>query len=421
MQEDQDVVIVGAGIAGLATAVALKKVGIRALVLEKSQGLRATGATLSLYPNGWASLDALGISHKLKSFYSPCTRAYITDTDTGATQEISFTKANRSGAELRVVHRKALLEALAEELPMETIRFSSNLTSITTQTQEGSSPHVALIKMEDGTTINAKALIGCDGVNSKVAAQCLGLTAPVNSGRWAVRGLAMFPHGHGLNQDFKQFVSVGKRAGFVSLNQTELYWFLTAKLASWTDKSITRDPNKIQREVIDNFATDLPPLFTEIVQHSDLSTITWAPLMYRLPWHVIFGNLCKGNITVAGDAMHPMTPDLGQNECAALEEALVLGQQLGGLITQKTGLVPAAVARAFERYAKKRRWRAAGLITTSYLSGWVQLGGFGWHMKFLRDVVFYKLLYSRVLDVIIHYDCGELPCVTSCNGCEKSD
>jgi 2-polyprenyl-6-methoxyphenol hydroxylase-like FAD-dependent oxidoreductase len=74
MQEDQDVVIVGAGIAGLATAVALKKVGIRALVLEKSQGLRATGATLSLYPNAWASLDALGVSHKLKSFYSPCTR-----------------------------------------------------------------------------------------------------------------------------------------------------------------------------------------------------------------------------------------------------------------------------------------------------------------------------------------------------------
>ena len=67
-----------------------------------------------------------------------------------------------------------------------------------------------------------------------VAAQCLGLTAPVNSGRWAVHELAMFPQGHGLNQDFKQFVSVGKRAGFISLNQTDLYWFLTAKLASWT-------------------------------------------------------------------------------------------------------------------------------------------------------------------------------------------
>ncbi len=60
----------------------------------------------------------------------------------------------RSGAVLRVVHRKTLLEALAEELPIDTIRFSSKLTSIRTQGQEGSS--IALIDMEDGTTIRAK-------------------------------------------------------------------------------------------------------------------------------------------------------------------------------------------------------------------------------------------------------------------------
>ena len=60
----------------------------------------------------------------------------------------------RSGAVLRVVHRKTLLEAVAEELPINTIRFSSKLTSIRTQGQEGSS--IALIDMEDGTTIRAK-------------------------------------------------------------------------------------------------------------------------------------------------------------------------------------------------------------------------------------------------------------------------
>jgi hypothetical protein len=60
----------------------------------------------------------------------------------------------RSGAVLREVQRKTLLEALAEELPIDTIRFSSKLTSIRTQGQEGSS--IALIDMEDGTTIRAK-------------------------------------------------------------------------------------------------------------------------------------------------------------------------------------------------------------------------------------------------------------------------
>ena len=64
----EDVVIVGAGIAGLATAVALKKAGVEALVLERSEGLRTTGAALSLSPNAWLALDALGVSHKLASY-----------------------------------------------------------------------------------------------------------------------------------------------------------------------------------------------------------------------------------------------------------------------------------------------------------------------------------------------------------------
>ena len=66
--------IVGAGIAGLATAVALKRVGVRALVLEKSEGLRATGAAISLQQNAWLALDALGVAHKLTTIYDPFTR-----------------------------------------------------------------------------------------------------------------------------------------------------------------------------------------------------------------------------------------------------------------------------------------------------------------------------------------------------------
>ena len=71
MELMEDVVIVGAGIAGLATAVALKRVGVRALVLEKSEGLRSTGTALTLTPNAWLALDALGVSHKLIPLYTP--------------------------------------------------------------------------------------------------------------------------------------------------------------------------------------------------------------------------------------------------------------------------------------------------------------------------------------------------------------
>ena len=71
---EEDVVIIGAGIAGLATAVALKRLGIKALVLEKFDGLRATGAAITLAPNAWLALDVLGVSHKLTSIYAPVER-----------------------------------------------------------------------------------------------------------------------------------------------------------------------------------------------------------------------------------------------------------------------------------------------------------------------------------------------------------
>ncbi|XP_065631240.1 monooxygenase 2-like [Quercus suber] len=312
-----------------------------------------------------------------------------------------------------IVHRKALLEALAEELPMETVRYSSKLKSIVNQVEEGSS--YAIIHMENGVSIKAKALIGCDGVHSLVA-HWLRLTTPVNSGRWAVRGLAIFPEGHGLNHEAHQFVTIGKRAGFIPLNDKELYWFLTNLTSkSSRGEDIAHDPELIKREVISNFAKNFPTSYLRVVQHSDLSTVTWAPLMFRFPWDVIIGNLSKGNITVAGDAMHPMTPDLGQGGCSALEDAVVLGRHIGNLIIKNKKLVAGnQVAEALERYFKERKWRVAGLIMSSYLAGWMQQDGSGWFMKFLRDAIFYRRLYGLIF-AGIHYDCGKLPCVSSSN------
>ncbi|KAI6699751.1 hypothetical protein NL676_014075 [Syzygium grande] len=233
----EEVVIVGAGIAGLATAVALKKVGVQALVLERAEGLRATGAALGLFPNAWHALDALGVSDKLNSLYAP------------------FFK---SGDEQRVVHRKVLLQVLAEELPPNTIRFSSKLTSIETQVEQGSS--ICIVALEDGTIIKSKVVIGCDGVHSRIA-RWLGLGSPVDSG--------------GL-----RFVG----------------WPCTHKAMG---ADMGGDPNLLLREVVDNLAKDFPALYLDIVGHSDLSTLTWAPLMFRYPWDVVLGNLTRKNVTVA--------------------------------------------------------------------------------------------------------------------------
>ncbi|XP_052305474.1 monooxygenase 2 isoform X6 [Populus trichocarpa] len=406
MEMMEDVVIVGAGIAGLATAVALKRVGVRALVLERSEGLRATGTALTLTPNAWLALDALGVSHKLTPLYTPSIKGYVTNVSAGDVQQVLFRVANTGGdvQGIRTLHRKALLEALAEELPVDSIQFSSKLAVIENEEQGGAS--IVVIHLEDGTTIKSKVLIGCDGVNS-VVARWLGLAEPVHSGRSAVRGLAVFPQGHGFKQEVHQFVDVGKRAGFVPLNDRELYWFLT-----YSGDKMAGEPEQIQKHVLEKHVEKFPSTYLDVVRHADLSTLTWAPLMFRQPWGIIFGKLSKGHVTVAGDAMHPMTPDLGQGGGSSLEDAVVLGRHIGNSVINNGGLiVPGDMAKAIDDYVKERRWRAAFLVTGSYLAGWVQLGGDKWWMKFLRDGIFYKYLFGRISG-LVHKDCGKLPAMS---------
>ncbi|PIA47754.1 hypothetical protein AQUCO_01400392v1 [Aquilegia coerulea] len=403
MEIEEDVVIVGAGIAGLATALALKRVGVQALVLEKSDTLRATGAALTLSQNAWLALDALGVGNKLSSVYPPFQKGFVTSVTTGAVREITFTGIEKGVTGPRTLHRCTLLETLAQELLVDTIRFSSKLCSIKTLKNGGSS--VAVLSLEDGSIIKAKVVIGCDGVHS-VVAQWLGLTTPIHSGRFAVRGIAVYPQGHGLKHEVQQFLRGGTRAGLATLNDKELYWFVTYGSTPNRDEGTRNEsPELMQKKLLESIS-NFPEVYLDVVRHCDLQTLTWSPLMLRVPWDFMFKHLSTENITLAGDAMHPMTPDLGQGGCAALEDAIVLGRHIGNSFIQNGRILPGEV---LERYVKERRWRVAGLITVSYLSGWFQQEGSTWYMKFLRDKVFYRFLYFFMANVV-YYNCGKLPC-----------
>lgn len=409
MEEVEEVVIVGGGICGMATAVALKRYGIEAVVVERAESLRTTGAALTLASNAWLALDALGVSHKLSPLYSAITKSVITNIDTGAVQHVPFPPTKKEQVGPKSVHRKVLLEALAEELPKENIRFSCKITSMSTELNtQGSS--IAILQMEDGSSIKTKVLIGCDGVHSRVA-RFLGLGEPVNSGRSGLRGLSVFPQGHGFDHHLFRFTYAGLNGGFVPITKTELYWFLvTGEFTDPGHQDITAEtpPELIQRYVIEHYCKDFPPVYLDVVNHLDLSTLTWAPLKLRLPWNVIFGKLSKGIITVAGDAMHPMTPDVAQGGCCALEDAVVLGRCIGDTYL-KNGqqLVSSEVARAIDDYVKARRWRVAGVITAAFISGWVQDGS-TWLKRLVRDAVFYRF-FPQYVSTVINYDCGSLP------------
>ncbi|CAL2279704.1 unnamed protein product [Prunus armeniaca] len=197
--------------------------------------------------------------------------------------------------EFRCVKRNFLLEVLANELPSGTIRFSSKVVSI------DESGYFKLVHLADGTILKAKVLVGCDGVNS-VVVKWLGLKQPALTGRSAIRGRTDFKSPHGFDPIFMQFFGNGIRSGVIPCDDKTVYWYYT-----WVPSSQVR----------------------AVIENTELDAFISSPLRYRHPWELLWGNISKGNVCVAGDALHPMTPDIGQGSCSALEDGVVLARCLG--------------------------------------------------------------------------------------------
>ncbi|KAK4259853.1 hypothetical protein QN277_006143 [Acacia crassicarpa] len=369
----EDIVIVGAGIAGLTTSLGLHRLGVRSLVLESSNNLRVAGFAISIWTNAWKALDALGIGNILRQQHLQLRGNVTTSLITG--QQISSTAlANATGKhgthEVRCVKQQLLLEALVNELPSGTIRFSSKVVAIE------ESGFTKLVHLADGTVIRTKVLIGSDGVNS-VVAKWLGLNKAAYSGRLAIRGYITLTSSHKLEPMIMQFFGKGCRNGVIPCDDKTIYWFFTCT------------PTK------------------------------QAPLRYRHPWELLFGNINKGNVCVSGDSFHPMTPDLGQGGCSALEDGVVLARCLGEVFCTKLGADVRnnkgeeeeeekykRIVVSLKKYANERRWRSMNIIFAAYVTGIIQQGE-SKLVSFFRD----KFLASFLAGVqlkIVDFDCGKL-------------
>ncbi|KAM0892274.1 hypothetical protein ACQ4PT_025859 [Festuca glaucescens] len=355
--------------------------GVGSVVLESSPALRASGFAFAMWPNAFRALDALGVGDKIRKLHVQAQALRVASSSTGAVaRELDFSgKQGGAPFEFRCVRRDVLLKVLEAELPRGTIRYSSKIVSI--DQQHGDSK---IIHLTDGSILRAKVLIGCDGINS-VVSKWLGLAKPSYSGRSATRGLAHYPDGHVFQPKFLQFFGHGFRFGYVPCNANDVYWFYT-----WCP---------------------VPAEALELVQSSEVSDAPAAPLRFRSPFSLLFAKISKGNVCVAGDALHPMTPDLGQGGCAALEDGVVLARCLGEAILgggDRAGGVAEKkrIESGLRKYAGIRRWRSIELVGTAYVVGFLQQSS-NTIVSFLREKFLSGMLARRLVKMS-NYDCGTL-------------
>ncbi|KAG9153348.1 hypothetical protein Leryth_018043 [Lithospermum erythrorhizon] len=397
IEEDHDIVIVGGGISGLATSLALHKKGFKSIVLEKSDTLRATGGAIGVLVNGWRALDQLGVATQLRQSAIPLNRAWDIFIDKGKHQELIL------DGETRCLKRSDLVQVLANALPSGTIRFGSQILSVKLDAHT----NYPTLQLCNGKSINAKVIIGCDGSRSMVA-DFLELGPPRLFASGSIRGLTTYSNGREFPREAIRTRKGNVVTGTLPITDTLVYWFITQPLAQ-SGAKLPHDPELIKRwaiESLDGFPSD----FKDLIDHCDLDSLSFTRLRYRAPWDLLLRQYRKGTVTIAGDAMHIMGPFLGQGGSASIEDAVVFARNLAQKISpedlhqcgkgkQKT------IENAIDQYLKERRMRLVLLSTQTYL-----LGNLLESVSKVKSFIIIIIIMILFSDNNGHtkYDCGHL-------------
>jgi len=180
---DLSIAIVGAGIGGMAAAATLRQIGAKVDVYEQAPQFGRVGAGIQMMPNSMKVLRKIGVEEKLRSTafqtYSHLNREW----DTGKIMRELPMPEGLFGAPYLCMHRADLHDALAEAVPAEIVHFNKKLA--------GLEPHASGVTLAfaDGSSAQADAVIGADGVHSVVRDIIIGPDAPLHKGRIAYRAV----------------------------------------------------------------------------------------------------------------------------------------------------------------------------------------------------------------------------------------
>jgi 2-polyprenyl-6-methoxyphenol hydroxylase-like FAD-dependent oxidoreductase len=338
MNSATPVTIVGAGIAGLAVAIALRQRGVEVDLLEQAPMLQEIGAGLLLGPNACAVLQSLGVLQTLQADRSrPVPRWEVRDQNGRLLSALNLPKSGQFSISTT---RSDLQHALSQQLPEDVIKLNCTVTDAEMATDG------VRLKLADGRQIAAHTVIVADGAHSKVRAAFWPGHHPRYCGYVGWRGLVdHVPAGWEVGRVCESWGS-GRRFGIAPVGRGRTYWYASANVA----ESRSRDQMSVAQLRID-FAHWHQPI-AEILNAMPEETLLQHPICdHRPPWHWQL----QEKVVLLGDAAHPLTPNLGQGAAMALEDAWELAAQWGK---------PQAMAR----YQRLRRMR---LLRLWAISRWV--------------------------------------------------
>lgn len=327
------VLIVGGGIGGLTTAIALGRVGLRPTLVERTPEFGTVGAGITIQANAMAILDALQADlptedvHPIGPFKMVDPRGQVIMDGDPSRVPIATPSIN--------IHRADLHRALMAACDPDSVHLGRALTGLNV------SDDGVDVTFSDGTEGRWDAVVGADGASSTVRRLLLGEAACAlrYAGQTCWRMAA--PAREGVPIVTIERWTPGRRIGLVPLSRDRVYSYMVESAPEGTPGPQSATPAALREHfagvderldaLLETLGEDIP------IHHGDLAE---QPLIH-------FG---RGRVVLLGDAAHAMTPNMGQGAGTSIEDAAALAL----LIAAGTPLDQLPRALHGRRYARVR-------------------------------------------------------------------
>lgn len=313
--------MVGGGLGGLATTIALSRAGFQVDVFERAPQLGEVGAGINISPQAVKALRAMGLGEELEKVGNAVSgyiqRSMYSGEPLAETRFAESGSSSRYGAPYYTFHRADLVGVLAGAIDPARTHLSHELRDL--------SEHADGITLQfaNGRTHTADVVIGADGIKSRVREYLYGQDDAVFTGQMVWRALVdanklppqfLGPHG------FYGWIGKGTHVMTYYLRGDRIINITTqADAPGWVAEgwNAVGDPHEM-RQQFPGSAAELQQLLDAVTECSK-----WG-LFGRQPTD----NWGKGRIQLIGDAAHPMLPNAGQGAAQAFEDAYVLARWL---------------------------------------------------------------------------------------------
>lgn len=330
--------IIGAGIGGLTTGLALKSDDFEVKIYESAPEIKPVGAGIIMANNAMQIFKKLGVHQKIQNLGNKVEHVNITQANLKVISSVSLNIFEQKYGVYNVaIHRADLQNALAQSFGMENIILNKRLNNISLENKIN-------LSFEDSSSENTDILIGADGINSVVRKE-LNINSKIRDTKqlcW--RGVVEFELPENYSNTAVEAWGKGKRFGFVKISPTKVYWFAVI------NENLNRETE------LTNLFKEFHFLILNLIAKTPKENIHFSRIIDLKPfsaWH-------QNNIVLLGDAAHATTPNLGQGACQAVEDAYALSKAIHS---------SSSIEKAFDHYEKIRNKKALHIVNTSWILG----------------------------------------------------